>query len=367
MFSELDEEILVEEIKKAIKQLKTGKSGVPDRLLNEFFLYGIDILPTYLHKLFNVVFDKGYFPVSWAEGHIIPIHKMGSSDLPENYRGVTLLSTLGKLFTKILNSRLTEWAENYQVYMEAQAWFRSKMGTIDNIFALHGLITHLINQGKKLFCAFVDFQKAFDLVNRDILWFNLIKQGVRGKILSVMRGMYSSVKSRVKYQNELSTDFDCYLGVRQGECLSPFLFSMYVNDIEAEFYLHDIDGIEVDAIKLFLLLYADDITIFSVTAEGLQEGSNLLRSYCTKWKLMLNTDKTKIVAFRKGGILPRNLKLNYNGSELKIVSSFSYLGIVFNTGGSFSNAQATLAGQAQRAIFKLNIYISLIHLHQGIF
>ena len=245
-----------------------GGGGGPDRLLNEFFLYGIDIRPTYLHKLFNVVFDKGYFAVSWAEGHSISKHKKDSTDLPENYRGVTLLDTLGKLFTKILNSWLTDWAENYQVYIEAQAGFRSKMGTTDNIFALHGLITHLINQGKKRFCALVDFRKAFDLVNRDILWFKLIKLGVRGKILSVMRGMYSSVKSRVKYQNELNSDFECNLGVRQGECWSPFLFSLYINDLEDEFYLHGIDGIEV---------------------------------------------------------LPRFFfsKFNYNGSELKIVCSFS--------------------------------------------
>ena len=288
MFSELDEEISMDEIKTAIKQLKNNKSGGPDRLLNEFFSCGIDILPQYLHKLFNVLFDKGYFPASWAEGHIIPIHKKGSMDLPENYRGITLLSTLGKLFTKILNSRLTDWAENYGVYIEAQAGFRSKMGTIDNIFVLHGLITHLINKGRKLYCAFVDFRKAFDFVNRDILWFKLIKLGVRGKILNVMRGMYSSVKSRVKYQNELSLEFECYLGVRQGECLSPFLFSMYINDIEDEFYLHGIDGIEIDSIKLFLLLYADDITIFSETAEGLQDCLNLLSSYCTKWKLTLS-------------------------------------------------------------------------------
>ena len=242
------------------------------------FSYGIDILLTYLHKLFNVVFEKGYFPVSWAEGHIIPIHKKGSSDLPGNYRGVTaLLSTLGKLFTKILNSRLTEWAENYQVYIEAQAGFRSKMGTVDNIFALHGLITHLMNQGKKLFCAFVDFRKAFDLVNRDKLWFKLIKLGVRGKILSVMRGMYSSVKSRVKFQNELSSDFECYLGVRQGECSSPFLFSMFINGLEDEFYLHVIDGITIDAIKLFLLLYADDITIFFRNCRRIARGIEFIK------------------------------------------------------------------------------------------
>ena len=264
---------------------------------------------------------------------------------------------MGKLFTKILNSRLTEWAENYGVYIEAQAGFRSKMGTTDNIFVLHGLITHLINEGKKLYCAFVDFRKAFDFVNRDILWFKLIKIGVRGKILNVMRGMYSSVKSRVKYQNELSSEFECYLKVRQGECLSPFLFSIYINDIEDEFYLHGINGIEIDTIKVFLLLYADDITIFAETAEGLQEGLNLLSNYCTRWKLILNTDKTKVMVFRKGGILPRNLKFYYDETELEIVSSFSYLGIIFSTGGSFSNAQKTLAGQAQKAVFKLNSYL----------
>ena len=79
-----------------------------------------------------------------------------------------------------------------------------------------------------------------------------------------MRGISSNVKSRVKYQNELSSEFEikCYLGMRQGECFSPFLFSMYSNDIEDEFYLHGINGIGADTIKLFLLLYADDITIF---------------------------------------------------------------------------------------------------------
>ena len=109
------------------------------------------------------------------------------------------------------------------------------------------------------------------------MWFKLIKLGVRGKILSVMRGMYSTVKSRVKYQNELSTDFECYLGVRQGECLSPFLFSMYINDIEDEFYLHGIDGIEVDAIKLFLLLYADNITFFFRNCRRIARGIEFIK------------------------------------------------------------------------------------------
>ena len=213
----------------------------------------------------------------------------GSLGSVKNYRGITLLSTLGKLFTKVLNDRLTGWAENYQVYIEAQAGFRANMGTTDNIFTLHGLVTHIINQGKKLYCALVDLSKAFDYINRDILWQKLIKLGARGKILNVIKSMYETVKSKVKYQNQLSEEFDCYLGVRQEESLSPFLFSMYLNNIEDEFYLHGIEVINIYQIKLLLLLYADDITLFSETANGLQSGLNVLYNNCQKWRLSVNS------------------------------------------------------------------------------
>ena len=139
--------------------------------------------------------------------------------------------------------------------------------------------------------------------------------------------------------------------------LSPFLFSTYLNDIEDELYLNGIEGIDLHHIKLFLLLYADDITLFSETAEGLQIALNLLSTYCQRWKLTVITKKTKVMIFRKGGILPRNLKFYYNDEELEIVNTFSYLGIIFSPGGSFSNTQITLAGQAQKAIFKLNTYL----------
>ena len=126
---------------------------------------------SYLHVLFNKLFDLEYFPESWSEGFIVPLHKKGSKDDVNNYRGITLLSTLGKLFTSILNNRLKTWAEEYHVYVEAQAGFRASMGTTDNIFVMHGVINHLLNKGEKLFCAFVDFTKAFDYVVREVLWY----------------------------------------------------------------------------------------------------------------------------------------------------------------------------------------------------
>ena len=83
----------------------------------------------------------------------------------------------------------------------------------------------------------------------------------------------------------------------------------------------------------------------------MQNGINILNAYCNRWKLKVNISKTKVVVFRKGGILPRNLKFYYDGQELEIVSSFSFLGIAFTSGVSFSGAQQTLAGQAQKAFF----------------
>ena len=106
-----------------------------------------------------------------------------------------------------------------------------------------------------------------------------------------------------------------------------------------------------------LLLYADDIILFANSAEELQNKLNALKDYCYRWKLTVNTDKTKIIVFRKGGILPRNLIFYYGDQIINIVSKFSYLGVVFSSGGSFSNCQSTLAGQAQKAIFKLNKYL----------
>lgn len=107
-----------------------------------FFKYGITCphFLEYLHQLFNKLFELGYFPEKWSEGFIVPLFKKGDVNMVENYREITLLSTIGKLFTKVLNNRLTYWAENYNVYIEAQAGFRKNMGTVDNIFVLHGVI-----------------------------------------------------------------------------------------------------------------------------------------------------------------------------------------------------------------------------------
>ena len=114
------------EVIKAIKQLKHGKSSGPDLLINDFFIYTCDILASKITALFNVILMSGHFPKSWTEGVIIPIHKKGNKGAVDNYRGITLLSVFGKLFTRVLNNRLTFWAESYVILIEEQRGFREK-------------------------------------------------------------------------------------------------------------------------------------------------------------------------------------------------------------------------------------------------
>ena len=358
MFDELNLNFTHDDVLRSIKQLKTNKSGGPDKLINEYFIHGKIVLVPILCNIFNKIFELGIFLQEWSEGYVIPLHKKGSLNDVENYRDITLLSALGKLFTRMINNRLTYWSDRYFVLIEAQAGFRANTSTIDDVFVLHGLISHILNHGKKLYCAFIDFTKAFDYIVRENLWYKMIKLALRGNILNIIKSMYMSVKSRVKYCNKLGNEFYCKLGARQGECLSPLLFSLFLNDIGETFLESGLQGLDVNMFKIFMLLYSDDIVLFANNPEELQEGLDLLYNYCKRWKLKINVAKTKIMVFRRGGILPRNLIFYYDGEPIEIVSKFKYLGVVFTSGGPFSEAQNTLAGQAQKAIFKMNKYLN---------
>ncbi len=178
--------------------------------------------------------------------------------------------------------------------------------------------------------------------------------------------MYSEVKSRVKMANNTYSEyFISGIGVRQGENLSPILFSLFMNDIVKELSSSQDLGVYVLHIRLLLLLFADDIVLFSESIKGLQEGLDLLSSYCNKWELTVNVEKSKIVIFRKGGRVAKKERWLYHGNELEVVSTFKYLGIIFSSSGSFSECQKVLSEQDSKALFSLyrvfhaNIHISV--------
>ena len=112
------------------------------------------------------------------------------------------------------------------------------------------------------------------------------------------------------------------------------VFVQYVLNIENDFILKGVEGLDIGILKLYFLLYAADIVIFSESSKELQKGLDILADYCDRWKLTVNTDKTICLVFRKGGKLPRNISFTFRGSNIETVSKFAYLGITFTAGGA---------------------------------
>ena len=148
-----------------------------------------------LNKLFNGILISGLFPELWSTAVMVPVFKRGDPSDPNNFRGISLVSCLAKLFTNIINTRLIEWSKTYDTITDAQFGFTNGLSTVDAIFALQTIVFKTLSDKKRLYCCFVDYTKAFDTIDRLNLWYKLSKIGIRGKLLSVIKSMYLNVKS----------------------------------------------------------------------------------------------------------------------------------------------------------------------------
>lgn len=355
--------ITTEEIIKCIKQLKRNKSAGEDCIYNEYIKASCDIMLPLYTKLFNVILDSGIFPTQWLCGDIIPIYKnKGDETEPKNYRPITLLCCLGKLFTSVINERLNNYADAAELVLENQAGFRKNHSTIDHIFTLHMLIEIYKNMKKKLYCAFIDFESAFDKVWRLGLWNKLLTNNIDGKCFRIIKNMYNGIKARIKLNGMTTDTFPCELGVRQGENLSPFLFSIFLNDLEGFLKSTGSNGLPSISKKfeqefqmyfnIFVLLYADDTILLAESPAHLQSQLNQFSDYCERWKLKVNVDKTKIMIFGKRfNIKSDGLKFEYQGKTLEIVQHFKYLGVYYSSNGSFVYNVKQQYDKATKAMF----------------
>ena len=168
----------------------------------------------------------------------------------------------------------------------------------------------------------------------------------------MLRSIYSSVRACVKTQTGLTSVFNCPTGVRQGCCISPILFSFFLNDLK-DFVSVDSYGIDLDFCKIFLLLFADDLVMFAESKIELQRLLNKLHEYCSQWNLKVNIDKTNVIVFHNGGYLRKYEKWFYGNIQLKVVTYYKYLGLVISSRLAWYMCQKTLAEQAAKTLFGL--------------
>ena len=368
----LDTDITANEIIDAVRNLKNNKASGIDGITNEYIKASIDILlPVYV-KLFNIIYDQGTVPSAWTTGIIKPIYKQkGNKQEPDNYRPITILSCLGKLFTSVLNNRLKIYTEMENYIGEEQIGFRENYSTIDGIFSLYMLIDLMKKRRKKLFCAFIDLKICFGSVWREGLWNKLNHMHLGRKMTNVIMSIYKNVKSCLRMYSHDATGelifntsdlFNCLNGLREGENLSPILFSIYVNDLKTFLEEHNCQGVDINCMndiqfdqnilyffKMFILMYADDTVLFANTNHDLQYTLNKYTEYCKMWKLNVNITKTKIMYFGRKG----SYNFSMNNENVEIVNNFKYLGVVFSRNGKFSDAMNDNIEKARKGLFQL--------------
>ena len=348
----LDQHFTLDELKKACRVLKNGKATGIDNLSNEMIHCFTEIYPEYTINLFNEVLDSNVIVEDWTIGMITPIHKKGSKSDPNNYRGISLLSCLGKLFTTLLYNRLLEFALTNKILSPNQLGFLPGNRTSDALLMIHNIIQkrcHINSQW--MYSTFIDFSKAFDTIPRDTLLNKLLKYDIKGNFFNVIKNIYTKDKVCVKMNNQVTDSFDVNLGVKQGCILSPLLFNLFLADLPA--LLDDnLRSSNPTATHPSCLIWADDIVLLSETEKGLQTMLKTMEQYCNDNELTLNTDKTKCMILNKTG---RTIRKNFtfNSEHLETVRSFKYLGFVITPSGEIKTGLSDLRDRAMKAFFSL--------------
>ena len=189
--SEQDADFTEEEVSLALEHLKYYKAAGKDQIRNEPLKEGGAGLISALTMLFNWINSVEEVPADWAEAVVVFLHKDGDETDPGNYRGISLISCLGKLYLGLWNSRLTRHLEANGHLAEEQGGFRAGRSTTDQVYTLHEALLHRRREGKPTYCCFIDFRKAFDTVWHAGLWKKLWNADFRGKGWRILRNLYS--------------------------------------------------------------------------------------------------------------------------------------------------------------------------------
>ena len=308
-----------------------------------------------LHKFFNLCFTSGLSPTEWDLSDIKPIPKKDKDPRdPLQNRCITIMCCIAKVYSKIINTRIQKYLEENNLLVDEQNGFRTSRSCIDHLFVLCTILRNRKLSGQDTFLCFIDFQKAFDSVDRTMLLYKLSQLGITGNIYRAVAAMYSNPQSRVVLNDHETDYFDCPIGVKQGDCLSPTLFAIFINDLAQE--IKDSNaGIALGDhalgdTRVGILLYADDIVLMTESEEDLQFLLYLTECWCKKWRLEINLSKTNIMHVRQVRKHQSRFMFLFDRKPVQYCVSYKYLGATINFNLDYKFTCNILANSASRAL-----------------
>ncbi|KAK3568596.1 hypothetical protein QTP86_010286 [Hemibagrus guttatus] len=306
-----------DEVRKALKRMKSGKAVGPDDIPVEVWKCLGEAAVEFLTSLFNRVLESEKMPEDWRRNMLVLIFKnKGDVQSCSNYRGIKLMSHTMKLWERVVEARLRKVVE----ICEQQYGFMPRKSTTDAIFALRILMEKYRDGQRELHCVFVDLEKAYDRVPREELWYCMRKSGVAEKYVRVVQDMYERSRTVVRCAIGPTEEFKVEVGLHQGSALSPFLFAIVMDQLSEE----------VRQESPWTMMFADDIVFCSESREQVEENLERWRFALERRGVKVSRSKTEYMCVneREGSGTVR-----IQGEEVKKVQEFKYLGSTVQSNG----------------------------------
>ena len=349
-FMEPISERCIVNIIKRFKNKKCHPNEIPVCILK----LAAPIIAAHLSRLINDCMEDGIYPAILKKARVVPLHKNGSKLLLNNYRPISVLSNINKIFETFIHTRMSSFISRHNILFDSQYGFRKKRSTTCAILRLMHLILKAMHEKEYAIAVFLDLTKAFDCVEHSILLCKLERYGFRGSFLSVIRSYLGSRMQHVDV-GVTSDDLTVAHGVPQGSVLGPLLFLLYINDIN-----YIMPGIS----KIF---FADDTVLLNsnkdlnILVDTINANLTVLADWMNFNKLVINANKTKcmLYSFRESNFSPY---IKLNGVSLAFVKIFKYLGLQIDDQLSFKHHIACLTSRLafyQGLIYSLKPYLSI--------
>ncbi|XP_015123156.1 uncharacterized protein LOC107045392 [Diachasma alloeum] len=347
----LEKDISRTEVCRNLRSSKCAKAPGPDGIANEFLKHLPPDWVQNLTKMLNNAWKEKNVPDCWPKAALSMLFKKGDPADPMCYRGIALINNILKMYTGILHSHLEAWMASRNILPEEQAGVRRGRGCIDQTFSLVTAVqTKLRLTGNTIYCIFIDFRRAFDLVPHQLLWEKLGKLGVSGKTLRVFRNIYDNASVKVRLGMDYTEDFEVTEGTLQGDKLSPLLFIAYIADFIEFLERKNIQCLDIGGKSLRALLYADDTVVLARSLTDARYILKCLPEYFDANGLVVHTGKTEVLVCRPSGRVRAHEKsaFFYKDQLVKTVEQCTYLGTVLD--GAMSGNQGAISAMQKARI-----------------